>query len=91
MKTIDKFGELGVDTRKVETAPNYNRAPWMIDKCLDFTMCSITNCMAKLEGEYNERLKILTDGSLKDGRVGNAIVRPQNHDEKPNEKPDNDI
>jgi hypothetical protein len=30
--------------RKVETAPSYNRAPWMIDeeKCLDFIMCSIT-------------------------------------------------
>jgi hypothetical protein len=27
MKTIDKFGELGVDTRKVETAPSYNRVP----------------------------------------------------------------
>jgi hypothetical protein len=44
MKSIDKFGELGVDTRKVETAPSYNRAPWKIDtdKCLDFTMCTIT-------------------------------------------------
>jgi hypothetical protein len=31
IKTIDKFGELGVDTRKVETAPSYNRAPWMLD------------------------------------------------------------
>jgi hypothetical protein len=29
MKTIQKFGELGVDTRKVETAPSY--------KCLNFT------------------------------------------------------
>jgi hypothetical protein len=27
MKTIDKFGELGVDTRKVEKVPSYNRAP----------------------------------------------------------------
>jgi hypothetical protein len=26
MKTIDKFGELGVDTRKVKTALSYNRA-----------------------------------------------------------------
>jgi hypothetical protein len=42
MKTIDKFGELGVDTRTVEPTPSYNRVPWMIDadKCLDFTMCS---------------------------------------------------
>jgi hypothetical protein len=39
MKTIDKFGELGVDTREVETAPSYNRASWMIK--VDFTMCSI--------------------------------------------------
>jgi hypothetical protein len=41
METIDKFGELGVDTRKVETAPSYNRVPWMInvDKCLDFNIC----------------------------------------------------
>jgi hypothetical protein len=31
IKTIDKFGELGVDTRKVETASSYKRAPWMID------------------------------------------------------------
>jgi hypothetical protein len=27
IKTIDKFGELRVDTRKVETAPSYNQAP----------------------------------------------------------------
>jgi hypothetical protein len=66
-----------LDTKKVETAPSYNRTPWMIDadKCLNFTMCSITRakreqivaeCTATLEGEYNERLKIFTDGSLKD-------------------------
>jgi hypothetical protein len=30
-----------------------------------------------LEGEYNERLKIFTDGSLKDKRVGYAIVTPE--------------
>jgi ribonuclease HI len=30
-----------------------------------------------LEGEYNERLKIFTDGSLKDERVGYAIVIPE--------------
>jgi hypothetical protein len=37
IRTIDKFGELGVDKRKVETASSYKRAPWMIDavKCLD--------------------------------------------------------
>jgi hypothetical protein len=36
IKKIYKFGELGVDTRKVETASSYKRAPWMIDadKCL---------------------------------------------------------
>jgi hypothetical protein len=85
----DKFGELGVDTRKVETAPSYNRAPWMIDayKCLDFTMCRITKkasrerivaeCTATLGGEYNERLKIFTDGFLKDETVGYTIVTPE--------------
>jgi hypothetical protein len=30
-----------------------------------------------MEGEYNERLKIFTDGSLKDERVGYAIVTPE--------------
>jgi hypothetical protein len=30
-----------------------------------------------LEGEYNERLKIFTDGSLKDERVGYEIVTPE--------------
>jgi hypothetical protein len=80
MKTIDKFE--GVNTRKVETAPRYNRAPWMIDadKCLNFTMCSITKrpsrerivaeCTTTLESEDNERLKIFTDGSLKNEKVG---------------------
>jgi hypothetical protein len=82
MKTIDKFRELGVDTRKVETAPSYNRAPSMIDadKCQDFTMCSITKRTSRertLEGEFNERLKIFTDGSLKDKRVGYEIVTPE--------------
>jgi hypothetical protein len=79
----------GVDKRKVETAPSYNRAPWMIDadKCLDFTICSITKrtsrerivaeCTATFEGEYNERLKIFTDGSLKNERVGYAIITPE--------------
>jgi hypothetical protein len=57
------------------------------DKCLDFTMCSITKktsrkrivaeCTATLKGELNERLKILTDGSLKDERVGYAIITPE--------------
>jgi ribonuclease HI len=32
---------------------------------------------ATLEGEYNERLKIFTDESLKDERVGYAIVTPK--------------
>jgi hypothetical protein len=36
---------------------------------LDFTKCSIPR-----EGEKTERLKIFTDGSLKDERVGYAIV-----------------
>jgi hypothetical protein len=77
------------DTRKVETAHSYKWAPWMIDadKCLDFTMSSITKrasrerivvvCTATLEGEYYERLKIFTDGSLKNERVGYAIVTPE--------------
>jgi hypothetical protein len=68
IKTINKFGELGVDTRKMETTPSCNQAPWMInaEKCLDFTMRSITKraskersvaeCTATLKGEYNERL-----------------------------------
>jgi hypothetical protein len=57
------------------------------DKFLDFTMCSITKrarrerivaeCTTTLKSEYNERLKIFTDGSLKDERVGNAIVKPE--------------
>jgi hypothetical protein len=44
MKTIDKIGESGMDTRKMETAPIYNQAPLMIDadKSICFTMCSIT-------------------------------------------------
>jgi hypothetical protein len=71
MKTSDKFGELGVDTRKVETAPSYNRVLWMIDadKCLDFTMCSITNRTSR-EQSVAECTEIFTDGSLKDERVG---------------------
>jgi hypothetical protein len=81
MNTIDKFGEMGVGTKKVETAPSYNRVPWMIDadKFLDFTMCSITKrasrdrfvaeCTATLEDEHNERLK--------DERVDYAIVTPE--------------
>jgi hypothetical protein len=81
IRTIDKFGELGVDTRKVETAPSYNRAPWTIhaDKCLDFTMCSITKrerIVAECT-EYNEWLKMSMDGSLKDKRVGYTIVEPE--------------
>jgi hypothetical protein len=89
METIEKFGELGVDTRKIETAHSYKRVPWIItaDKCLDFTMCSITKrasrerivveCTATLGGEYYERLKIFTDGSLKNERVSYAIVTPE--------------
>jgi hypothetical protein len=30
-----------------------------------------------LEDEYNERLKIFADGSLKDEKVGYAIVTPE--------------
>jgi hypothetical protein len=68
------------------TIDSYTRAPWMIDtdKFLDFTVCSITKkasrerivaeCSATLKDDYNERLKIFTDGSLKDERVGYAIA-----------------
>jgi hypothetical protein len=38
---------------------------------------SVAECTATLEGKYNERLKIFTDGSLKDERVGYAIVTPE--------------
>jgi hypothetical protein len=57
------------------------------DKCLDITIRSITErasrerivaeCMATLEGEYNERLKTFTDGPLKDERFGYAIDTPK--------------
>jgi hypothetical protein len=57
------------------------------DKFLDFTICSISKrtsrerivaeCTATLEGEYNEWLKIFTDRSLKDERVGYAIGTPK--------------
>jgi hypothetical protein len=57
------------------------------DKCIvDFTMCGIIKrasrepivaaCTATLEGEYNKRLKIFTDGSMKDERVGYTIITP---------------
>jgi hypothetical protein len=74
MKTIDKFGELGVDTRIVKTTSSYKRASWMIDayKCLQI----VAECTATLEGKYNKRLKIFTDGSLKDERVGYVIFTP---------------
>jgi hypothetical protein len=85
IKTIDKFRVLGVNTRIVETTPSYNQTLWMIDadKCLELTMCSIMKRSSKerivaeytatLEGEYNERLKIFMDGSLKDEKVGYGI------------------
>jgi ribonuclease HI len=37
----------------------------------------VAECTATLEGDYNDRLKIFTDGSLKDERVGYAIVTPE--------------
>jgi ribonuclease HI len=36
-----------------------------------------TECTATLKGEYNEQLKIFTNGSLKDERVDYAIVIPE--------------
>jgi hypothetical protein len=84
IKTIDKFGK-----SYGWTQGERRHRPWMIDadKCLDFTMCMITKkasreqivaeCTATLGGEYNERLQIFTDGSLKDERVGYAIVTPE--------------
>jgi hypothetical protein len=54
------------------------------DMCLDFIMCSITKKASRerivaesLEGELNKRLKIFTNGSLKDEIVGYAIVTPE--------------
>jgi ribonuclease HI len=37
----------------------------------------VAECTATLKDEYNKRLKIFTDGSLKDERVGYAIVTPE--------------
>jgi hypothetical protein len=80
IKAIDKFGELWTQRHK-ESGDSAQLQPGPMDKCLDFTMCSITKkasrerivaaCTATLK---SERLKIFKDGSLKDEGVGYAIA-----------------
>jgi hypothetical protein len=86
MKAIEIFGNQKIDVRKVETTPAYTRPPWLVEEneTIDLTMCAIlkgasterikaefTSLMAD---KYEEYVQIYTDGSLKDDKVGFAIV-----------------
>jgi hypothetical protein len=72
--------------RKVEITPAYTRPPWLVDEneTIDLTMCAIPKGASKerikaeftslMADKYEDSDQIYTDGSLKDDKVGFAIV-----------------
>jgi hypothetical protein len=71
---------------KIEITPAYTRPPWLINRneTIDLTMCAISKGASKerikaeftsvMADKYEEYDQIYTDGSLKDDKVGFAIV-----------------
>jgi hypothetical protein len=86
MKAIEIFGNQEINLRKNEIPPAYTRPRWLVDEneTIDLSMCAIpkgaSNERIKAEStslmvyEHEEYDQIHTDGSLKDNKVGFAIV-----------------
>jgi hypothetical protein len=86
MKTIEIFGNQEIDVRKIEITSAYTQPPWLFDenKTIDLTMCAIPKRVSKerikaeftsfMADKYEEYDQIYTDGSLKNDKVGFAIV-----------------
>jgi hypothetical protein len=86
MKTIEILWNQEIDVRKIEITSAYTQPPWLFDenKTIDLTMCAIPKRVSKerikaeftsfMADKYEEYDQIYTDGSLKNDKVGFAIV-----------------
>jgi hypothetical protein len=84
----ETFGKLQIDPRRIEQMPPDHRPPWIepTNNQYDFELCSIgIGCGASserfrqetariLENKYKNHIKIYTDGSKKEDRVGYSVI-----------------
>jgi hypothetical protein len=84
---LEKYlGQLQIDVRRIGTIPYYLRTPLRknVHKQIDQSLCAIpkgssrirchTETAKILEEKYNEYIKIYTDGSKKNEKVGSAVI-----------------
>jgi hypothetical protein len=76
------------NVRRIETTPNYLRPPWRKNRYeqIDQSLCAIPKESSSirfhaetakiLEEKYNEHIKIYTNRSKKDEKVGCALITP---------------
>jgi hypothetical protein len=86
MIAIEIFGNQKIDVLKVEITPAYTGPPWLVEEneIIVLTICPIPKGASKerikteftslMADKYEEYDQIYTDGSLKDDKVGFAIV-----------------
>jgi hypothetical protein len=93
-RAIGLLGQLQMDMRRIKTTPYYLRPPWRKNRYeqIDQSLCTIPKSSSSirpcaetakiLEEKYNEHIKIYTDGSKKDKKVGCVVItgkRPLSH------------
>jgi hypothetical protein len=83
---IEYLGQLQIDVRRIETTPFYLRPPWRKNRYeqIDQSICTIPKGSRSisfraerakiLEEKYKKHIKIYTDGSKKDEKVGCVVI-----------------
>jgi hypothetical protein len=86
MRVAELLGQIDIDGRKVEKTPDYITPLWYTDdgKSMDWSLCKmgkgIPNEIFRAEFQklvnekYNDHIRIYTDGSKMEEKVGYAIV-----------------
>jgi hypothetical protein len=102
-KRLRYFGKLQIDPRRIEQTPPHHRPPWieLTNNQYDFELCSIGGGASGerfrqetariLENKYKHHIKIYTDGSKKEDRVGYSVIWNQQKIKKKNTASEHDF
>jgi hypothetical protein len=104
IRAIEDLGQLQIDVGRIETTPYYLISPWSKNRYeqIDQSLCAIPKRSSSirlraktakiLKEKYNEHIKIYTNSSKKDEKVGCTVItqnpkfrkrlKPQNHKSK---------
>jgi hypothetical protein len=89
IRTTEYPGETQIEIWRIEMSPRYNRTPWkpVIEKQFDVRLSAFgpgtsseryrTETARTLNGDYGKHVKIYTDRSKKEDKVGYAIVKEE--------------